>query len=95
MIYRVKSLGLLHEVGHGENRRFLWKSIVVYNESPERVYYIARNRIKLYRKHKEYSLYTLITKGIGLLFRIFFYEKEKWKKVKMFWKGIGDGVKNE
>lgn len=93
-IYRVNRLGLLHEVGHGENRRFLWKSIVVYNESPERVYYIARNRIKLYRKHKEYSLYTLITKEIGLLFRICFYEKEKWKKVKMFWKGIGDGVRN-
>ncbi len=90
-IYRVNYLGLLHEVGHGENRCLFGKNIVIYNESPNRVYYMARNKIKLFKKHKEYGLYTLVTKEMGLLFRICFCEKNKWKKIKMFWKGVADG----
>jgi len=94
-IYRVNYFGLLHEVGHGENRCLFGKNIVVYNESSNRVYYMARNKIKLFRKHKEYGVYTLVTKEVGLLFRICFYEKDKWQKVKMFWKGVADALMAE
>ena len=93
-IYRVNMFGLLHEVGHGENRRLFGKNIVIYNENPNRVYYMARNKIKLFKKHKEYGLYTLVTKEVGLLFRICFYEKDKLIRIKKFWKGIFDGVRN-
>ena len=92
-IYRVNHLGLIHEVGHGENRQLFGKSIVIYNESPNRVYFMARNKIKLFKKHKEYGLYTLVTKEMGLLFRICFYEKDKLIRIKEFWKGIFDGIR--
>lgn len=48
-IYRVNHVGLLHEVGRGENRRFLWKKIVVYHEKPWRIYYLARNTWRMVR----------------------------------------------
>ena len=92
-IYRVKRLGVLQEVGHGENRWLLWKRIVIYNESPDRVYYMARNKVKLFKKHKEYGLYTLLTKEAGHLFRICFYEKEKKEKIRNFFRGLIDGMR--
>jgi rhamnosyltransferase len=90
-IYRINKIGLLHEVGHGEIKRFLWKKIIVFNEKPERIYYISRNKIKLYEKHAEYSLPNLIYRETEGLLKICF-ENERLKKLKMFIKGIFDGI---
>ncbi|MBQ8306759.1 MAG: glycosyltransferase [Blautia sp.] len=87
-IIRVNHFGLLHEVGQGENRRFLWKKIVVYHEKPKRIYYLARNTKRLYKKHRSYGLLRLIKKEAALLLRIIVYEDNKKEKLSAFCKGI-------
>lgn len=87
-IIRVNDVGILHEVGHGENRRFLWKKIVVYHEKPQRIYYLARNTKRLYKKHAEYGLLRLIKKELALFTRIVLYEDNKKIKLNSFFKGL-------
>ena len=87
-VIRVNHVGLLHEVGRGENRRFLWKKIVVYHEKPNRIYYLARNTKRLHKKHRSYGITKLIKKEVALLFRIVLYEDNKKDKIGAFWKGI-------
>lgn len=87
-IVRVNYTGLLHEVGHGENRKFLWKSIVIYHEKPVRIYYLARNTKRLYKKHKTYSFAKMLKKEAALLLRIVLYEDRRKEKLLNFWKGF-------
>lgn len=84
-----------HEVGHGENRRFFWKTIVVYHSKPFRVYYMARNTICLNKKHpKIFGKLTLVKKMLASLTRILLYEDHKVERLKFFWKGIYDANAN-
>lgn len=87
-IYRVNRIGILHEVGHGEEKRFLWKKIIVYHEKPERIYYLARNTKWLEKKHKSYGKVRMIYKEMALLCRILLYEDNKNSKLKAFIKGV-------
>lgn len=90
-IYRINHVGLFHEVGHGENKRFLWKKIIIYHEKSFRIYYLARNTILMYKKHKKmFPWYVMIKKELGLFIKIVFYEDNKQSKLKRFWKGILD-----
>lgn len=91
-IYRVNHIGLYHEVGHGENRRFLWKTIVVYHQKPFRIYYLARNIVWLHKKHRRlYGFLKLTKKELALFTRILLYEDNRKEKMGSFWRGIGDG----
>lgn len=91
-VYRVKHVGLYHEVGHGENRRFLWRTIVVYHQKPFRIYYFARNMIWLHKKHRRlYGILNLTKKEFALFTRILLYEDNRKEKMNSFWRGIGDG----
>lgn len=92
-IYRVNHVGLLHEVGHGEQRRFLWKKIIVYHEAPWRIYYLARNTKLLAKRHTTYGKMRAAKKEIALLTRILLYEDKKKEKLKMYSKGIHDSKK--
>ena len=88
-VCRVNYTGLYHEVGHGENRRFLWKSIVVYHQNPIRIYYFARNLKFMHRKHRQlYPVHFLIKSELALFARILIYEDSKKEKIKSFWNGI-------
>lgn len=89
-IYRVNHIGILHEVGHGEEKKFLWKKIIIYHENPERIYYLARNTKRLQKKHKEYGKVRMIYKEMTLLCRIILYEDNKKDKFRAFIKGILD-----
>ena len=51
-IHRVNYMGIYHEVGNGENRKFFDKKIVIYHHKPFRIYYMARNTIWLNKRHK-------------------------------------------
>lgn len=93
-IVKVNFNGLLHEVGRGENRRFLWKKIVVYHQSPMRIYYFARNIIWMHKKHRHnFGFLKMIKKLLALHTRILFYEDDKMKKMKSFFKGLADAKK--
>lgn len=90
-ICRINYLGLYHEVGHGENRLFFIKKIVVYHQTPLRIYYLTRNTIWMHKKHLEtFSYITMLKKLLALLIKIVIYEDEKVAKLKQFWRGIRD-----
>ena len=92
-IYRINYLGLLQEVGHGENRNFLFKQIVVYHEKPIRIYYLSRNLCLLYVKHSSYKCLTLMKKELALFLKIILYEDAKKQKIFAFFKGLHDAAK--
>lgn len=89
-IYRINKVGILHEVGHGEQCRFLGKKIIVYHEKPLRLYYLTRNTIWLYKKHSSYKFIRLIKKELAILIRILLYEDNRRNKLKAFIRGIQD-----
>ena len=95
-ILRINFVGLIHEVGHGENRHFLWKKIVVYHQKPIRIYYLARNTIWMRKKHKEnYGFILMLKKLVALFLRIVLYEDNKREKMLQFMKGIVDSSNYE
>lgn len=90
-IVRINYNGLYHEVGHGENRRFIWKKIVVYHHKPLRIYYLSRNTIWMHKKHPQtFGKMHMIKKLLALYTRIVLYEDNKSEKMKSFWKGVRD-----
>ena len=90
-ILRINYNGLYHEVGHGENRQFLWKKIVVYHQKPFRIYYLTRNIVWMHEKHPEtFGAMTMLRKLVALMIRILLYEDQKQEKLKSFWKGLCD-----
>lgn len=93
-IRRIAFNGMYHEVGHGKNRHFLWKNIVVYNQKPFRVYYLARNTVWMWKKHrKSYGYGCMLKKLLAQIFRIILYENQKGEKCHNFIKGIYDSRK--
>lgn len=92
-IYRVNHVGILHEVGHGENHKFLWKQIVVYNHNPQRVYFKARNTVWMGKRHRKlFSWEKVLWKEVVLILRIILYEDQKIEKIKMYKSGIWSGI---
>lgn len=90
-VCRINYIGLYHEVGHGENRRFLWKKLVVYHQKPFRIYYLARNTIRMNAKHKKlFPWYVMVKKELALFMKIVLYEDNRGEKIKSFFKGIKD-----
>lgn len=88
-VCRISYVGLYHEVGHGENRSFFGKNIVVYHQKPFRVYYLARNTITMSKKHRKlFPWFVMIKKEAALLARILFYEDCKYKKLIAFYRGV-------
>ncbi|MGJ0684414.1 glycosyltransferase family 2 protein [Lactobacillus johnsonii] len=91
-ILRINYLGIYHEIGHGVNKKILWKNVIVHNSNIFREYYMARNTIILQRKHPNvYSRKTMI-KGLSLNFLIIvLFEKDKLKRLRNYFRGIQAG----
>lgn len=90
-IYRINHVGLLHEVGHGKNVKLLFKDYIVYNHSPLRNYYMARNKAYLVRKYPEYfSKVKEVIREVRSEVLILVYEESKIKKIRARWKGLRD-----
>lgn len=90
-IARINYVGLYHEVGHGENRMFLGKQIVVYHHNPIRIYYLTRNTVWMHKKHPQvYTLAVTIKKLLAIFIRIVLYEKDKKEKINKFFKALAD-----
>lgn len=94
-IYRVNYDGLLQEVGNGRNVKLFGKPYIIYNHSPFRCYYIARNNIYLARKYSDVSMKHMLGKEILAEMATMLYEKQKLNKLKQRWRGICDGLKME
>lgn len=92
-IYRVNYDGLLQEVGNGRNVKLFGKPYIIYNHSPFRCYYIARNNIYLARKYVDVSMKHMIGKEILAEIATVLYEDQKMEKLKQRWRGFYDGIK--
>ncbi len=88
-IYRVDFYGLLHEVGKSKNVRFFLKRFAVYNESPFRHYYIARNMKYLSYKYPNYrNLRKCYIWEFKACVKVLLYEDDKLSKLVQRLKGF-------
>ena len=93
-VLSIKRAGILHEVGHGRNVRFLWKKENVSNHPASRQYYMARNHIYVARKYPtEFKIYKELRKELHHYRMIIMYEEDKLKKIKARIRGVRDGFK--
>lgn len=79
---------LHHELGNLKCRRLFGKTIFISNHRPERYYYMSRNAVYLSNNLHDKDPRMLPYK---LLFKTFFFEKDKLAKINMIIKGIHDG----
>ncbi len=90
-IVRLNYTGFLHEVGRSVTKKFLGKPIIIFNHSPLRKYYWARNSIYLKRKYK--LGLSADKRVVNRMIQTLLYETDKLKKLKSMCKGIADGYK--
>lgn len=95
-ILKCNSVLMQHSLGKLEIKSILGKKIYITNHSPLRCYYLLRNLIYTYRKHKEISNHqNIYIRIIKQYIKILVFEKDKMKKCKAMNKGIFDGMRKE
>ncbi len=98
-VLRLNNVIMKHSLGDLTLHRFLGKTYDCFNHNPIRRYYIVRNNLYIYEMyHDLYPEYCdhLIRCQKGQVKRILVFEKDKFKKLKMMYKGYKDyknGVK--
>ena len=98
-VLRLNNVIMKHSLGDLTLHRFLGKTYDCFNHNPIRRYYIVRNNLYIYEMyHDLYPEYCdhLIRCQKGQVKRILVFEKYKFKKLKMMYKGYKDyknGVK--
>lgn len=93
-IIKINFNGLYHEVGHGRNVKLLTKDYIIYNHSPFRHYYMARNHWFLLEKYpKEFSRPKEMMRELRDELLVLIYEKQKFSKLKSRWKGLLEAKK--
>lgn len=84
-----------HEFGQRTRRRWCGMELQPTNHSALRHYYIARNRISMWRRHAwrlpHWAVFDLATAGLWL-FRVLAAEDDKWKKIRAMTLGTWDGL---
>lgn len=92
-ILKIPYVGLLHEIGIGENVKFLGRDIVIFHHNSIRRYYMTRNLIYLSKKHpRELSVAKALAKVLYRIIAVFIYEDDKKGKLMVSIKGIKDGI---
>lgn len=95
--YRVivsHSARLNHHLGERKEHRILNMKIYPTNHSLVRKYYIARNRMYVYKRYYKnipFILFDILAFAYDI-FRVSIFEKDKIKKIKMTFRGIKDGI---
>ena len=93
-ILKINYTGLLHEVGHGRNVRFLGSTYQMYNHPYWRAYYIARNGIYLSKKHPQtYPFKTALSFAVKKIILTGIFEDDKLRKTLWGIRGIIDGIR--
>lgn len=83
--------GILHELGHSKNVKFLGRKWVVSNHSPFRKYFIVRNRLYYIQKHATFLNVWLERRHLlGFIVLTIFREPNKMKNIKAMTKGLID-----
>lgn len=94
LIRQLNFCGFLHEIGSSREYNVLGHTITVYNHSPLRRYYMARNGVWLSQKHNQRSYLKSIIKELCDIFWVLVFEKDQKKeKFYAFVEGMRDGLK--
>ena len=94
-IIEATNAALVHRVGAPTSHSVLKHTCVVFNHSPVRRYYAARNRLRVYRRyllsdprwiaHDAWSWFKEVIK-------LLLFEQDRWQKLKSMAKGAWDAV---
>jgi rhamnosyltransferase len=82
---------IVHSLGNESRHKFLWKRPICSNQSPQRKYYITRNRVVLYReyffKEKQWVIQSLHSMFREIIL-ILLYEDQKIAKLRSMALGV-------
>ena len=101
MVLRLNRIVMEHNLGNLETHILFGKEYPCYNHNPIRRYYIVRNTLHINNMYKDlYGDYCnhLIRIQKGQVKRIIAFEKDKYNKLKMMYKGYKDykkGIKGK
>lgn len=94
----INYMGLMHEMGQGIEKKFLWHTARAVNYSPMRRYYIFRNETIVRNKYPNLIKKEWLESGRPMWInfalsslKIVLYEDNKKEKIKQSWKGWKDG----
>lgn len=89
-LFQVNSECISHEIGSIKTFKIGRINIKIFNHSPVRKYYISRNAIIFYKKHG--NLQDTIKRLVILIFKVAFFENNKFLKMKSIVRGVRDGI---
>ncbi len=95
-IVQVNNAMLHQRLGNLDSRTFLFQKIGVSNHKPIRIYYRIRNRLIVSARHfKPYPWWSMkeMILTVYVLVKILVFEKDRWQKTKMAFKGLVDFAK--
>ena len=91
-VMRINSIELRHDLGDIFYRNFLGKEFMCDNHNYLRIYYMTRNYRYIRKEYRNIApeFCDILVKIKGLIFKIVFYEKDKFRKLRSIVFGIYD-----
>ncbi len=91
-VMRINSIELQHDLGDIFYRNFLGKEFMCDNHNYLRIYYMTRNYRYIRKEYRNVApeFCDILVKIKGLIFKIVFYEKDKFRKLRSIVFGIYD-----
>lgn len=95
-IIEARNAVVAHEVGRPTSHNVMYKSCVVYNHSPARRYYAARNRLRVYGRYffsePRWILHDAWS-WLKELIKLLLFESDKAAKLRCMARGVWDAVR--
>jgi rhamnosyltransferase len=90
-----KDAVLLHQSGHPTSRKLFGVTLTTKNYRPEVRYYYARNKVwilRFYGKAFPRLIVPTLREFVTIPLKIALMEDESWEKIKLFVRGLADGI---
>jgi rhamnosyltransferase len=90
-----KNVILMHRSGHPTSRKLLGLTLTTKNYRPEMRYYYARNKVwilRFYGKTFPRLIAPTLREFVTIPLKIALMEDASWEKIKLFIRGLADGV---
>jgi len=96
-VMRINSIEMEHDLGDIFYRKIFKKEFMCDNHNYLRVYYMARNYRYIRKEYRDIApeFCDILVKIKGLIFKIIFYEKDKYRKLRSIVLGIRDYKKQK
>lgn len=94
-VIKLETLLMQHRIGSETKHGLLWKEIGTSNHPPWRRYYMIRNNIIVAKKYFQTDpkwVINFLFNGVKSTISIFFFEKQKFRKLKYSALGVIDGI---